>query len=132
MANGAAQIRQFGTDMSDQIFIYFIVALNALVQLMLIWRLKFPVGGKGKYCALALAIPIVIMLLVRLLVAGGVIHARVADQSTVERFITMGASVLLIAGPWLATLAAILDRKRRRALAELNARLERANSGPPE
>jgi hypothetical protein len=122
----------FETDMSDELFIYIIVALNALVQLMLIWRLKFLTGGKWKYCVLVVAIPILIMASMRLLVAGGVIHGRVADQSMVERIITMGASVLLMAGPWLVTIAAILDKPRRRALAALNAQLERADSHPPK
>jgi hypothetical protein len=50
---------------------------------------------------------------VRLSVAGGAIHGRVADQSTAERWVTTAASATLLAGPWLATLAAVLRRKRK-------------------
>jgi hypothetical protein len=99
--------------MSDQAFIYLIVALNALVQLMLIRSLNFPAGGKRKYYLSAIAIPALVMLSMRLLIAGGMIHERVADQSEIEQFITTAASVLLIAGPWLVTLAAILDKQRK-------------------
>jgi hypothetical protein len=37
----------------------------------------------------------------------------VADQSAIEQHITTAASVLLMAGPWLVTLAAILDKQRK-------------------
>ena len=98
--------------MSDLLLIHLIVALNVLVQLMLIARLKFPTGGKRKYYALAIAIPVFVLVSMRLLTASGTMHSRVADQSTVEHYITAAASVVLIAGPWLATLAAILDKTR--------------------
>ncbi len=107
--------------MSDEVFIYLIVALNMLVQIMLIWRLKFPAGGKWKYCLSVVAIPALVMASVRLAVAGGMIHGRVAEQSTIERWITSAASIMLVAGPWLVTLAAILNKKRRTSVAKAQA-----------
>jgi len=105
--------------MSDDVFIYLIVALNMLGQLMLVRRLNFPVGGRWKYYAFAIGIPVVVMLSMRLLIAGGMIEGRVADQSPVENYITTAASILLVAGPWLVTLAAILGKKRKRAILEM-------------
>ncbi len=99
--------------MSDQVFIYLIVALNTLVQLMLIGRLIFPAGGKRKYYLFAVAIPVLVMLSMRLLIAVGIIHGRVADQSAIEQHFTTAASILLMAGPWLVTLVAILDKQRK-------------------
>jgi hypothetical protein len=98
--------------MSDLALIYLIVALNILVQLMLIRRLNFPSGGKRKYYVFAVAIPVLVMVSMRLLTASGMIHSRVADQPPVEQCITAAASILLMSGPWLATLAAIVDKKR--------------------
>jgi hypothetical protein len=98
--------------MSDVTLIHLIVALNLLIQLMLIRSLKFPSGGKRKYYVIAVAIPVLVLVSMRLLTASGMIHGRVADQPPVEQFITSAASILLMAGPWLATLAAILDKKR--------------------
>jgi hypothetical protein len=100
--------------MHDKVFIYLIVVLNTCCQLMLIWRLKFPAGEKKKFCVFAIAIPLVVMLSMRLLIAGGMIHGRVADQTPVEHYITMAASILLVSGPWLVTLAAIFSKKRLR------------------
>ena len=100
--------------MHDELFVYLIVALNALLQVMLIGRLKFPAGGKWKYQLAAVGIPLFVMLAMRLLIAGGVIPARVAEQSSVERFLTTAASVALLAGPVLVTLAAVIGRKRKR------------------
>jgi hypothetical protein len=99
--------------MPDHVFIYLIVALNTLAQLMLIRSLNFPAGGKRKYYLLTVAIPLLVMLSVRLLIAVGILQGRVADQSTIEQHITTAASILLMAGPWLVTLAAILDKQRR-------------------
>jgi hypothetical protein len=99
--------------MPDDLLIYLIVALNALLQVMLIWRLKFPRGGKLKYQLLAVGIPLFVMLATRLLIAGGVIHGVVAEQSPAERFFTLAASAALLGGPWLVTLAAIFGRKRQ-------------------
>lgn len=111
----------FGLNVSNEVFIYLIVALNTLVQLMLIWRLKFPGGGKWKYCLVAVAIPVLVMVSMRLAVAGGMIHGRMAEQSTIERWVTSAASVLLLAGPWLVTLAALVNKRRRALLARVQA-----------
>jgi hypothetical protein len=102
--------------MPNELLIYLIVALNALVQAILIWRLKFPQGGRWKYVALAVGGPLAILAAMRLLVAGGAIHARLADQSAWEHWLTLAASALLLITPWLATIAAIADTKRRAAL----------------
>jgi uncharacterized membrane protein len=51
----------------------------------------------------------------RLLIAQGVIHARLADQSLVEQLITKGSSMLLIAGPWLITVVAIIMSRKFKA-----------------
>ncbi len=99
--------------MPDQLFIYLIVVLNALTQLLLIRSLNFPRGGKRKYYLFAIAIPLMVMLSMRLLIAGGMISGRVVDQSPIEQMITAAAGILLMAGPWLVTLAAILDKRRR-------------------
>ena len=102
--------------MTDQVFIYVIVSFNAFCQIMLIWRQKFVSTLKWKFCCAAIAIPLALMLLMRLLIEGGMIHGNVADQPLLERYITHGASMLLIAGPWLVTLAAILTRIRHQAM----------------
>jgi len=100
--------------MSDHVFIYLIVALNTICQIMLIRRQKLANNVKWKFCCLAAAIPGVIMLSMRLLIVSGTIHEYVAEQSLIEHSITKGASILLIAGPWLVTLAVILTRMRNR------------------
>jgi hypothetical protein len=99
--------------MSDHVVIYLIVALNTFVQLLLIGRLNFPASGKRKYYLFAVAIPVIVMLSTRLLIAVGMIHNRVADQSAIEQYVTTAAGILLMAGPWLVTLAAILDKQRK-------------------
>jgi hypothetical protein len=99
--------------MPDHVFIYLIVALNMLTQVLLIRSLNFPAGGKRKYYVLAVAIPALVMLSMRLLIALGVINDRVADHSAIEQVITAAASILIIAGPWLVTLAAIFDKRRK-------------------
>jgi len=98
----------------DHLLIYVIVALNALCQATLVWRLKFASSTKWKFCSAALAVPLVIMVAMRLLIASGSIHGRVADQSLVEQLITKGAGILLIAGPWLVTISAVMYRRRQR------------------
>ena len=98
--------------MTDLALIHLIVALNVVVQLTLIGRLKFPPGERRKYYALAIAIPALVLLSMRLLVASGLIRDHVADQPPVEQFVTSAASILLLAGPCIVTLAAILDKKR--------------------
>jgi hypothetical protein len=100
--------------MPDQVLIYLIVALNVFCQLMLIRRQKVASSLKLKFCSLAVAIPVVIMLSMRLLIVSGTIHEYVVEQSPIEHYITKGASILLIAGPWLVTLAVIITRIRNR------------------
>jgi hypothetical protein len=56
------------------------------------------------------------MLTMRLLIASGAIHGLVAEQSPAEQFFTKGTSILLIAGPWLVTLAAILVKMKNSTL----------------
>jgi hypothetical protein len=102
--------------MSDHMAIYLIVTLNTICQIMLIRRQKLASTVKWKFCCLAAALPVVIMLSMRLVIASGTIHEYVAEQSLVEHYLTKGASILLIAGPWLVTLAAILIRMRNRAM----------------
>ena len=104
--------------MPNELLIYLIVAMNALVQVILIWRLRFPTGGKWMYCLLAVAAPLAVLVAMRLLVAGGVIHARVAEQTMLERWVTVAASALLLVSPCLVTAAAIMNKKRRAALQE--------------
>ena len=81
--------------MLDQVFIYLIVALNTLAQIMLIRSLNFPLGGKRKYYVLAVAIPVLVMLSIRILIAVGIIEGRVAEQSALEQHVTTAASILL-------------------------------------
>jgi hypothetical protein len=106
--------------MHDEVFIYVIIVLNTLVQLMLIRSLSFPAGGRWKYYMVAVGIPLGVMLSMRLLILGGVIPNRVANQSPGENYITTAAGILLVAGPWLATIAAIFSRKRKRAIVEMH------------
>ena len=98
--------------MADHVFLYLIVLLNAVVQLVLIRSLNLPARAKRKYYAVAIAIPVLVMVSMRLLVAAAIIDSRVADQSLIERFVTDVAGILLIAGPWLATVAAIVAKYR--------------------
>ncbi|HXE98155.1 MAG TPA: hypothetical protein VN642_17250 [Dongiaceae bacterium] len=105
--------------MSDYVFIYLIVALNTLCQIMLIWRQKL--DSRWKFCSFAIAIPVVLMVSMRLLIASGVIHGHVAEQSLVEQYFTKGTSILLIAGPWLVTLAALQAKMKNRVLLKKHA-----------
>jgi hypothetical protein len=105
--------------MPNNLLIYVIVALNAACHPMLIWRLKLDKPTKWKFSAMAVAAPVLVMCAMRLLVAVGVMHGRVADQATMERAITSAASMLLIVGPVMATAAAIIfSRKQRSAMAQ--------------
>ena len=113
-----------GNNMSDELFIYLIVALNVFVQLMLIHSLRFPPGGRKKYYLLAIGIPVAIMLFMRLLIVAGAIHGRVADQSSIEKIVTSVFGVALMAAPWLVTIAAIVERKRRDWIKKLRAESE--------
>jgi len=103
---------------SNNLAIYLIVLCNALCHLMLIWRLKLDQGAKVKFCSLALGIPVAVMCVMRLMVALGVVHARLAEQSGPERALTLLASVLLLAGPVFATGAAVLSNRKGRLVAE--------------
>jgi len=100
--------------MHDELLIYVIVVLNALLQVMLIRRLKFPAGGRWKYLSFAVGIPVFVMLGMRLAIMAGAIHGRVADQSSVERFVTTVAGIVLLAGPCLVTVAAIVRSRQQR------------------
>jgi hypothetical protein len=96
--------------------IYLIVALNIACQLMLIWRLRLSTALQRKLISLAVAIPLIVMVTIRILIANGMIHGHISEQSFVEQAITKGTSILLIAGPWLVTIAAIAAKIKTRAL----------------
>jgi hypothetical protein len=102
--------------MSDQLLIYLIVALNAACQLMLIWRQRLPATQQWKLFALTAAIPLAIMVTMRILIANGIIHGHISEQTFIEQAITKGTSLLLIAGPWFVTLAAVIARVKQRSL----------------
>jgi len=101
--------------MPDHLLIYLIVFLNSLTQAMLVWRLKLAPAIKWTLCCSTVAVPLLLAVSMRLLIAQGVINARIADQSFIEHLITRGSSMLLIAGPWLVTIFAIVIRKKYRA-----------------
>lgn len=105
--------------MPNHLLIYVIVLLNVACQIMLIWRLKLDRAMKLKYCALALAIPTVIAGTIRLLVALGIMHVRLAEQAMLERTVTSLASILLIATPFLVTIMAVVFRRKQKRLAAL-------------
>jgi hypothetical protein len=102
------------SEMSNNLSIYLIVFLNAACHIMLIWRLKLDRSAKWKYASLTVVIPVAVMLAMRLLVSIGLLHVRVAEQPWFERFFTILASVLLIAGPFLATGAAVVFSRKNR------------------
>jgi hypothetical protein len=104
--------------MNNDLLIYSIIGLNVLVQLALITRLRFPPGMKWKYALAAVAIPVLVMLGIRALVAAGLLHQHLAEQSALEQGITTLSSLTLVLGPIGATLAAILSKKRRAWLAK--------------
>lgn len=94
--------------MSDHQLIYLIVLLNTLCQIMLIWRQRDINSTRWLFVGLAAAVPLLLMIVMRILVSGGVIHGHLADQTAPERALTHVTSILLLAGPWLVTLAAVL------------------------
>jgi hypothetical protein len=104
---------------SSYLSIYLIVFLNAACHVMLIRRLKIDKVAKWKFCSLAIGMPLLIMMLMRLMVGIGLLHGRVAEQEGIERVITMLASMMLIAAPFIATGAAVLSSRKRRAVAVL-------------
>ena len=103
--------------MSDHILIYVIVLLNMFCQLMLIWRLKHLERRRWNFLGAATLLPLLSVIAMRLMIAGGVINARLAEQSSLEHAITQAASILLIAGPWLTTAAAVLYNRGRKVSA---------------
>lgn len=103
------------SELSNHMSVYLIVLLNAVCHMMLIWRLKLDRVAKWKFCALTPALPLLVMATMRLMVGVGLIHARIAEQGGLERFITMLSSMLLIAGPLLVTGAAVLFRRKQKA-----------------
>ena len=105
------------SEMSNNMSIYLIVFLNAACHILLIWRLKLHRAAKWKYASLTVAIPVTVMLAMRLLVGIGLVHMRVAEQPWFERVFTILASVLLIVGPFLATGAAVVYSRKNRQLA---------------
>jgi len=106
------------TNATNHLSVYLIVGLNAACHIMLIWRLKIDKTAKLKYCAIGVAIPLLVMAVMRLMVALGALHGRFAEQGGIERAFTMLASALLIVGPILATGAAVVFyRKNRGAVA---------------
>jgi hypothetical protein len=100
--------------MSDQLLIYLIVALNIACQLMLIWHQKLPAVLKWKFISLAAAIPLVIMVTMRILIANSMIHGHISEQSLIEQYITRGTSLALIAGPWFVSFAAVIVKVKNR------------------
>jgi len=102
--------------MSDHLLIYLIVILNVLSQAMLIYRLKISRKFKWRFYGLTVAVPVVVMVTMRLLIAQGMIHGHLAEQTNVEKYITKGTSMLLIGGPWLVTFFALIYLNRQRAL----------------
>lgn len=100
--------------MPDHVLIYLIVLLNALCQVMLIWRLKQPDNSKYFFVCCAVLIPLATAFTMRFLVSGGIIHGHLNEQTQPEQLLTKAMSILLIAGPWLATLWALLDNRSKK------------------
>jgi hypothetical protein len=101
--------------MPDHLLIYLIVLLNALTQAMLVWRLKLVPAIKWKLCCSTVAVPLLLALAMRLFIAQGIIHARIVEQTLIEQLVTKGSSMLLIAGPWLVTITAIIISRKFKA-----------------
>jgi len=100
--------------MQDHILIYVIVALNALCQLILIWSLKKLGKQRVFFMAAAGLLPLLTALFMRGLVATGLIHGHLVEQSQLEHIFTQAMGILLVAGPWLTTAAAVLFRRNRK------------------
>lgn len=94
--------------MPNHLLIYMIVVLSAASQAMLIWRLRLKGTVKWRYCGLTVLVPFFVAMTMRLLVAAGIVHARVAEQVGIERLATTLASILLFAGPLLVTAFAVV------------------------
>ena len=102
--------------MSNNILIYVIVALNAACQVMLIWRMKLSRWTRWKFSSLAFGAPLLIVIVMRLMVAMGIVHRRMAEQVGIERLVTSLAGILLIAAPLIVTGAAIISRRKKQAI----------------
>ncbi|NVN98345.1 MAG: hypothetical protein HXX17_03405 [Geobacteraceae bacterium] len=98
--------------MQDHLLIYVIVVLNAFCQLLLIWSLKKLGNKRFHFMAAAILLPLFTAIFMRGMVATGLIHGHLADQSQFEQILTKVTGGLLVAAPWLTTLAAILYRRR--------------------
>jgi hypothetical protein len=99
--------------MPNHLLIYVIVALNALCQAVLIFSLKKMGNRRFPYIGGALLLPVIIALAGRIMAAAGIINPHLVQQSQLEHLITQLMGVLLIAGPWLITAAAILHRRKQ-------------------
>ena len=86
---------------------------------MLIWRLKFEKYSKWKYCSLAVAVPLLIAVAMRVMVSIGAINVQISEQTFLERVVTSLASILLIAGPFIVTVSAMMLRRKRRIVEAL-------------
>ncbi len=105
--------------MSDHLLIYFIVILNCMAQILLIRRLKLSNRDKYLFYGYAAGIPLLLAVTMRLLIAGSLFHAHVVDQSPLEHVITTITGSLLIIGPWMVTLSALLMRWKARSTANI-------------
>ena len=105
--------------MPNHSLIYLIVILNSICQAMLIWRLKLDKHSKWKYCCFAIAVPLLIAVSMRGMVAMGAMHAHLSEQAVLERAVTSLASILLIAGPFIVTIAAFAFRRKQRIVQAL-------------
>jgi hypothetical protein len=83
---------------------------------MLIWRQRLPAILQWKLISLAVSIPLLIMVTMRMLIACGMIQGHISEQSLIEQFITKGTSIFLIAGPWFVTFAAVMARVKNRSI----------------
>lgn len=101
--------------MQDHLLIYVIVVLNMVCHALLIRRLKLDQRLKRKYCALAIGIPFAIALVMRLMIALGVMHGRLREQVALERGVTTLASIFLVAGPFLVTIVAVVMMRKQKA-----------------
>lgn len=100
--------------MSDHLLIYLIVLLNTLCQIMLIWRQREIEGTRWLFVGIAAGVPLFLTIVMRALVSGGVIHGHLVEQTAMERTLTQAMSILLLAGPWLVTIAAVFYNRSRK------------------
>lgn len=98
--------------MPDHLLIYVIIVLNVICQLLLIWSIKKLGERRYPFMAAAILLPLLTALFMRAMVASGVIHGHLADQSQLELIVTKGMGAMLVVTPWLTTIAAIFYRWR--------------------